>query len=129
MKQRSSGVETRLENTISYIFITGVTLSVLLEIAGMILYCRQNGNFLISADTGVFLRGNNYFFLIYELATGKFTNIPAIALMASGLAVLILTPFIRVLASVILFGWEKDYKYVWIAFLVFVIITLSLALH
>jgi uncharacterized membrane protein len=129
MKQRLTGEESKLETTISYILIVGLVLSILLEVAGMIMYLRENGNLLISTDASVFLHGDNFFYLIYELEAGKYTNIPAIALMTYGLVVLILIPFIRVLASVILFGWEKNVKYVWITLFVLVVITVSMALH
>ena len=129
MKQGSSRVESKLESTISYILIVGLVFSLLLEIAGIIMYNRQYGNLLISANPEIFLHGNNFFYFIYELLAGKNKNGMAITLMTSGLLVLILTPFIRVLSSVILFGWEKNFKYVWITLFVLVVITISLALH
>ena len=44
-----------------------------------------------------------------------------------GIAVLILTPYLRVLLSVFYFLWEKDFKFSFITFFVFLILTLSLA--
>jgi len=56
-------------------------------------------------------------------------NGSAILFMTAGIMVLILTPYIRVIASVIYFGWEKNFKYVLITLFVLVVVTLSLALH
>ena len=52
-----------------------------------------------------------------------------ILLMIAGIVVLILTPFIRIIVSVVYFGREKNWKYVFITLFVLLVITLSLTLH
>jgi uncharacterized membrane protein len=49
--------------------------------------------------------------------------------MTLGIAVLILTPYSRVLLSVLYFFWERDFKFCLITLFVLVILTLSLAAH
>lgn len=129
MKSTHPDRESKLETAISYVLIIGVIISLMLEIIGMVLYFRQYGNLSISGDTGVFLRGNDFFSFIYDMLTGRQANGTAIMLMTSGLVVLMLTPFVRVLTSVIFFGQMKNLKYVWITLFVLVVITINLALH
>ncbi len=53
----------------------------------------------------------------------------AVFFITLGIVVLILTPYIRVIASVIYFGIRKDYKYVIITLFVLTALTISLYLH
>jgi len=50
-------------------------------------------------------------------------------LMTLGIATLILTPFVRVIASALYFAWKRDTRYVLITAFVLVALTVSLALH
>jgi|WetSurMetagenome_2_1015567.scaffolds.fasta_scaffold03763_4 uncharacterized membrane protein len=121
--------ESRMESAISYLMITGVIISLLLEISGMVLYFIQNGNLQISQTSGVFIHGKDFFSFIYQVLSGKNRNGAGITLITAGLIVLILTPFLRVVLSVIYFSSEKNMNYVWITLFVLVVITLSLSLH
>ena len=127
-RRRSSG-EAGLETAISYLLIVGVVASLLLEVVGMILYYHSYGNLAILSDRTVIIHGRNFFSFIYGLFSG--TNSPgaAIWLMTAGIALLILTPFVRVIVSVFYFGWEKNFKSVVITLFVFVVLCLSLSLH
>jgi uncharacterized membrane protein len=49
--------------------------------------------------------------------------------MTLGLVALILTPYIRVITSVIYFTWKKNSKYVLVTLFVLITLTASLALH
>jgi len=49
--------------------------------------------------------------------------------MTLGVATLILTPFVRVIASALYFVWRKNTKYVLITAFVLVALTVSLASH
>jgi uncharacterized membrane protein len=124
-----SDMESRMESAISYLMITGVIISLLLEIIGLVLYFIQNGNFQISQTSGVFIHGKDFFSFVYQVLLGKNRNGVGITLITAGLIVLILTPFLRVVLSVIYFSSEKNMKYVWITLFVLVVITLSLSLH
>jgi uncharacterized membrane protein len=127
-ERKAPDIESRLETAISYLLISGVIVSLLLEVAGVILYLRGHGNLVISHDQGVFIQGRDFFSFIYQL-WGNHTGGTAILLMISGVVVLILTPFIRIILSVVYFGWEKNWKYVFITLFVLLVITLSLTLH
>lgn len=121
--------EHGLEITISYVLITGVVVSFILEVSGIVLYYIHNGNLKISQTVAAFIHGGNFFsFLINDLNLHRTGGI-SIVLMTGGLAVLMLTPFVRVLLSVFYFGRVKNLKYVWITLFVLVVLTISLALH
>jgi uncharacterized membrane protein len=129
MRQPVADRNQRLETAISWVLIVGVVLSSLLELAGFALYFVRHGNLEISQDPSVFIRGSNFFSFLFDEITPQHTGDIAIILMSLGLAVLMLTPFVRVLFSVIFFGRVRDFKYVWITLFVLVVLTVSLALH
>jgi len=117
------------ESVISYILIIGVVASLVLIIAGLILYCLQ-GNLDIQLEKPeVYIQGNDFFTFLGGLLTGSFQTSKALYFMTLGIAVLILTPFIRVLASVLYFGVIRDAKYVVITLFVLIVLTISLSLH
>jgi len=130
MKSRNRGSgEWGLELAISYLLIAGVVLSLILEVAGIILYYRAYGNLAILSEKAVMIHGRNFFSFIYGLFRGENSPGAAIWLMTVGIALLILTPFVRVIVSVFYFGWEKNFKYVAITLFVLVVLTISLTLH
>lgn len=126
---RSGSGGPKLETSISYLLIVGVIVSLVLEIIGIIILYRSYGHLAISQDTSMFIQGHNFFSFIYEQFQGKHAEGSAILCLTAGIIVLILTPYIRVIASVIYFGWEKNIKYVLITLFVLAVVTLSLALH
>jgi uncharacterized membrane protein len=58
-----------------------------------------------------------------------FNGVTAVAFITVGIIVLILTPYIRAVTSLVYFVWEKNRYYVLITLFVLVVLTLSLALH
>jgi uncharacterized membrane protein len=46
-----------------------------------------------------------------------------------GVVILILTPYVRVLMSVLYFAWEKNTKYILITLFVLLLLTISLAVQ
>lgn len=120
--------ESRLETIISYILIIGVVISVLLEITGISLFYRTYGNVQISQSKTVFISGQNFFAFIFNQIQ-HFGSQNAIMFMTLGLIILILTPYIRAISSVIYFAWEKNRNYVLITLFVLIVLTASLALH
>ncbi|MCR4394254.1 MAG: DUF1634 domain-containing protein [Dehalococcoidales bacterium] len=120
---------SRLDSVISYILIIGLVASLILIITGLILYCLQ-GNLEIQLEKPeVYIQGNNFFTFLGGLLSGSFQTNTAIFFMTLGIAVLILTPFIRVLASVFYFVVIRDAKYIAITLFVLIVLTISLALH
>jgi uncharacterized membrane protein len=121
--------ESKLETAISYILIVGVVISVLLEIIGISLFYQTYGNVQISQNKTVFISGMNFFAFITNQFQHLFGSQTAIVFMTLGLIILILTPYIRAISSVIYFAWEKNRNYVLITFFVLLVLTASLALH
>ena len=130
MTQPSLGSgETKLETIVSYLLIVGVSLSVILEAIGITLYYGTYGNVQLSQNQAVFISGKDFFaFIIYQ-TQHLLGSENALLFMTLGLIILILTPYIRAITSVIYFAWEKHFRYVLITMFVLVVLTLSLALH
>lgn len=128
-KQLGSG-ETKLETTISYLLIIGVVLSITLEIAGIAIFYKSRENLdILLQDKTAFIQGRNFFSFLYQLfARGPAQNTGTF-LMTLGVATLILTPFVRVIASALYFAWRRDARYVLITVFVLIALTISLALH
>lgn len=118
-----------LEKAISYLLITGVVLSVLLEIAGIIILSRDLHSLAIQEGSSVFIREHDFFRFIYNFLRTGHGDGAGIWLMTAGLIILILTPFLRVILSMFFFAFKKDRKYLFITAFVLLALTLSLLLH
>jgi uncharacterized membrane protein len=127
-QQLGSG-DSKLETSISYLLIIGVIISLVLEVVGLVIFCVTNHTMAVLQSQDVFIHGNNFFTFFYNQFSGNSAQSIGLQLMTFGIIVLILTPFLRLIASVIYFGWEKNMRYVFITLFVLVVITLSLALH
>jgi len=77
----------------------------------------------------MFLQEKNFFYFFYDLFRDGPSQGMALWVMTLGIAVLILTPYARVLLSVFYFLRERDFKFSFITLWVLVILTLSLAGH
>lgn len=123
----------KLESTISYILIVGVFLSLVLISIGLVSYYTPRG---FSSEphftTKWQMDGSNFFsymdnFISLRSTTHFDSN--AIKIMALGLVILIITPFMRVFASVVFFGLSRNYKYLLITSFVLITLTVSLIAH
>lgn len=121
--------DSRLETIISILLMAGVIVSLLLEIVGVIMLYHEYGTLAISQSPEMYVHGNDFFTFMFQQFSGKSTEVPAIQFMTAGIIVLILTPYLRLIASTIYFGGVKNIKFVFITFLVLVILTASMALH
>ncbi|MCW4024506.1 MAG: DUF1634 domain-containing protein [Candidatus Bathyarchaeota archaeon] len=121
--------ESKLENAISYLLIIGVSASVIFEIIGITLYFQSYGNLQISQANNVYISGENFFAFIYQTVTSLFANETALTFMTLGIIILILTPYMRAIASVAFFVWEKNKAYILVTLFVLAVLTISLALH
>lgn len=106
--------ETQIEKTIGWILRIGVFISIVIMLIGVIIF---------------FVKGNdgypnkipsNLLSLFNGLLQAK-----AAAWMMIGIFVLILTPAIRVFASIFAFLFEKDYLYTTITTIVFLILVFA----
>lgn len=121
--------ESSFEKAISYLLITGVVISIFLEIIGISTYYGSYGHLDISEKRAVFLHGQNFFNFMIGLFEGEYAQKKAILLMTLGITILILTPYIRVILSIVYFARMKDVKYLFITLFVLVVLTISLAVH
>lgn len=125
---RNSG-KSNFESAISFLLAAGVVTSLILIGVGIILFYAEFGNLGISEKKLMFLRENNFFYFLFDILRGGTPQGKALWTMTLGIAVLILTPYTRVLLSVLYFFWERDFKFCLITLFVLVILTLSLAAH
>jgi uncharacterized membrane protein len=121
--------EDRFDRTIGYVLIAGVVISLVLETIGILLYHLSYGHFNILEERSLFIHGRNFFNFMIELLQGGTMGKKAVFLMSLGVVVLILTPYVRVLLSVLYFAWEKNFKYTLITLFVLVLLTISLGVR
>ena len=121
--------ETKLETVISYILVSGVLISLVLELVGIILFYIHYKNFRISESGSVFVKGQNFFLYITSLFQGRYSPNIEFLIMIVGLVVLILTPYVRVITSIIYFISKKNLKYILLTLFVFTFLTISLIIH
>ena len=126
---REGSGETKLETAISYVLIVGVILSLILEIAGIILFYRQYGTLAISERHSMFIQDADFFSFLGRLLHETSAGADGMRLMVLGIAILILTPYVRAVMSVIYFAVEKNIKYFLITLFVLMVLTISLMLH
>ncbi len=120
---------SKFELAISYLLIIGVMTSLILVGIGMILFYIHFGRLEISDREAMFLREQNFFYFFLNLLRGGQGQDKAIWLMTLGIAILILTPYARVVMSVLHFIRKRDLKYTLINLFVLILITVSLILH
>ena len=129
MNSLGSG-ESKLETLISYLLIIGVILSLFLEVIGVVIFYRSHGHLnILLEDKAMFVHGENFFVFLAQWFKGGHTVNTALLFMTLGMVTLVLTPFVRVIASALYFAWKKDVKYVLITAFVLLVLTISLALH
>jgi uncharacterized membrane protein len=116
--------EEKFEQAIGFILVSGVVISLILEVIGMILFYDTYGDFRISDGKLMFVHGKNFFSFIFDLFTSG-TEKP-ILFMTLGIGVLMVTPYMRVILSVGYFIWVRNTKYVVITLFVLTLLTLSL---
>lgn len=128
MSKNSS--EDKLDLLISYILIVGVIASVLIEATGIFQYYYAHRDLDIVFKQEFALKGTDFFSYaaqtIQALFVDKWTPV---TVLAFGLVLLLITPYVRVLASVVYFGLVRNVKYLSITLFVLVILTASLILH
>jgi uncharacterized membrane protein len=125
----SDGGASKLHKAISSLLIIGVAVSLVLEIIGMVLFFYSYGHLRLLEGKAMFIRGQNFFSFIYGLFQGHYPQKSAILFMTLGITTLILTPYARVVVSVLYFAWKRNIKYTLITIFVLTVLTISLALH
>ena len=123
-KQR---LEIDMDLLVGYILLIGVLLSVLLILAALIWKWKVTGN----VEFDYSLSGMNFFQMArYELGLAAADAVRPRLLLSLGILVLMLTPFIRVLVSMVYFMIGlKNWKYTLFTAFVLVMLTYSLFLR
>jgi uncharacterized membrane protein len=121
--------ETRLETWVSYVLIIGVLVSLFLEVTGIFFFDRSSHSVDISHSRSMFIRGRDFFSFLIQLLHQTLMSLTAARLMALGVAILILTPYVRAVMSVFYFLLRKNIKYSIITAFVLAVLTVSLVSH
>jgi uncharacterized membrane protein len=125
----STEEQSMLDRLIIGLLITGVMVSILLEIVGLELFCHSRGRLSISTGTAAFIHGRDLVLLARHMAAMITKQGMDIFLMTLGIIVLILTPFMRLIVSIIYFALERDVRFFLITFFVFTVLVVSLLVH
>ena len=115
----------KLEVIVGLVLIGGVVLSLGVLVLALAGYFLRFGPEIIMDDEYK-VAAENFFAYILSLQIYSST---ATGLLATGVVILMLTPYVRVLTSLVYFAWEKDFKYVLITAFVLAVLTISLLTH
>ncbi len=122
--------EEDLDLVISYILIIGVLASLALETIGIIRYYSVNGTLAINLQPNSALSGTGFFSYAGNIIHGPFVGVwTPIEILGLGILLLMITPYMRVVASVVYFSLTKNTKYIFITLFVLTILTASLLVH
>lgn len=128
-KRTGGSGETGLETGVSYVLITGVIVSLLLEVAGLLLFYGTFHSVALDEGGTMLLRGRDFFAFSANLLSGRSDLTLPVRLLVLGIVVLILTPYVRAIVSVVYFALTRNVKYVIITLFVLAVLTVSLVAH
>jgi uncharacterized membrane protein len=116
-----------METAVGYILFVGVMLSLTLIVAGLVWHWALVGHLQFEFS----VTGANLFqFVLADVHDLLFGPIRPQLAISAGIAVLILTPYVRVLASVLYFALiERNFKYTLFTTFVLGVLTYSLFLR
>jgi uncharacterized membrane protein len=119
--------QTQMDVLVGYILLSGVVLSLILISAGLFWKFLQTGELRLDYQ----LAGMNLFeFVSSEIRLATQGQIRPRLLVNMGIAILMLTPFLRVLASMAyFFAVSKNWKYTLFTLFVLLVLTRSLFLQ
>ncbi len=122
--------ENKLETIISYWLLTGVNISLILEVIGIIFYHQMFGNWnVLTANTSLFVHGQNFFYFLFSIFNADSARNNATFFLTLGMTTLILTPYLMVIIGFVYFLWKHNFRYVLITGIVTTIISVSLVVH
>jgi uncharacterized membrane protein len=125
----STDEQSVLDRIIIGLLITGVMASILLEIVGMALFCHSRGRLTIYSETAAFIHGHDLARFMSHMTAMISKQGMDIFFMTLGIIVLILTPFTRLIVSIIYFAVERDVRFFLITFFVFAVLLISFLAH
>ncbi|MEM2237935.1 MAG: DUF1634 domain-containing protein [Candidatus Caldarchaeum sp.] len=116
---------SKLETLLSSILMVGIVLSLIVLVAGLASYQLSAGSTIVLSEQ---YRVSAPSFLDY-LKNLPENGLGAKGLMAIGLSLLMLTPYARVVTSLVYFAVKHDIKYLLITAFVSTVLTISLLTH
>ena len=122
-----SGEQAKMDVLVGYVLAAGVITSMVLIAAGLVWHWAATGSLGLEYTMG----GMNFFrFLVSDVATVIRTGLGPRRMINLGIAVLMLTPFIRVASSMAYFAAvEHNWKYTIFTGFVLTVLTYSLFLR
>ena len=119
--------QTKMDLMVGYLLLGGVGLSMALIVAGMFWHYLRTGQFWLDHQ----LAGMNLFqLLMQEIRLAATIQLRPRLLVDCGIVVLMFTPYLRVLASMVYFmAVEKNWKYSLFTAIVLGVLTFSLFLR
>ncbi len=118
-----------LELIIGYTLLICVIMALSLEVLGLILYISSSNNIYIDLDRSLVVKEENFFIYSLNTISSAVKGPNYFNLMSLGLAVLMFTPYLRAVLSVVYFSLAKNYKYTLLTLFVTIVITASLIIH
>lgn len=115
-----------LQNGIGWILRAGVAISLVLESLGILLNYLRTGDAAVTLSSSWLAGGGNFFGFAARTVGSLSSSLSPVGISALGVIVLMLTPYARIIAAVVYYGLEKDWKYVSITLFVFSVITVGL---
>lgn len=115
-----------LENLIGWVLVVGVLSSVVFEVVGLALNYAKTGNLSLTLSPSWLVQSSNFFSFVGSTLSSLGSASFAFNITAIGIILLMLTPYVRVVVSVLYYAVTKDFRYVGITLLVLTIITASL---
>ena len=118
----SEKTDSSLEDLIGWVLIVGVLCSVVFDVAGL----AKTGSWSLTMSPTWLVQSPNFFSFIGSTLSSLGSATLAYNLIAIGIILLMITPYVRVVVSVLYYAVTKDFRYVGITLLVLAIITASL---
>ena len=117
-----------LETIISYILTIGVLVSLAVEAVGLGFYATTE-SLQVDFTSRWQTSGNDFFAYAWGTLLSLGEGATPLSLIALGIVLLMVTPYLRVLASVVYFAVERNPKYALISLFVLAVLTISLKAH
>jgi len=126
-QERASALEGRMDVLVSYVLLGGVLTAVLFVVVGLAWHWLNTGQ--LGVDYRI--SGMNLFeFVVDDLRQVGSAQLRPRLLVSIGIAALMLTPYLRVFASLLFFAFaEHNWKYVAFTGFVLSVLTYSLFLR
>ncbi|TLX97860.1 MAG: DUF1634 domain-containing protein [Thaumarchaeota archaeon] len=118
-----------LETIISYILTIGVLVSLAVEAVGLGYYYATTESLRVDFTSRWQTSGNDFFAYAWGTLLSLGEGATPLSLIALGIVLLMVTPYLRVLASVVYFTVERNPKYALISLFVLAVLTISLKAH